>query len=75
MGTVAADAVDGHEDADDDSESAEDKERHGESDLYEWSLVVPCVRGFHHHVLICNRKRVVYVRHFFSFFLLVLQID
>lgn len=71
MGTVAADAVDGHEDADDDSESAEDKERHGESDLFDWSPVVHRVRGFHHHVLVCNRKRVVYVRHFFlSFFLL-----
>lgn len=64
MGTVAADSVGGHEDAEDDAEGADDEEGDGEGDLLDGGSAVESVRGVHHHVLVRDREGMVHVRHF-----------
>lgn len=64
VSSVAADAIDGHEESEDDAEGAEDEEGEGEGDLLDGRLGVDGVRGFHHYVLVADRERMVYVRHF-----------
>lgn len=63
MSTVAANFIDGHDGAEDDTEHAEDEEGEGEGDLLDGGLVVDAVRGFHHDVLVGNRERVVHICH------------
>lgn len=63
VGSVAADPVRGHEDADDDSKGAEDEEGDGEADLLDRRPVLDDVRGLHHDVVVRDRERVVHVRH------------
>lgn len=63
VGTVAADLVGGHVDADDDAKGAEDKEGDGEADLLDGWPILDDVGGLHHDVLVRDRERVVHVRH------------
>ena len=63
VSSVTADMVVGHEGTDDDAEGAEHEEGDGEGDLLDGGLVVDHVGGFHHHVLVRNRERVIHVRH------------
>lgn len=64
MSTVAADVVEGHEEADDDAEGTEDEKGDGKSDLLDRRPVVHRVRGLHHYVLVRYREGVVHVSHF-----------
>ena len=63
MSFVTADMVIGHDDAEDNAESAGDEEGDGESDLFDGRLVVDSVGGLHHYVFVCNRESVIYIRH------------
>lgn len=65
VASVTAYAIDGHEDAGDDAEDAEDEKRNGESDLFDGRAVVRGVSGIgvHHDVFVGDREGVVYVRH------------
>lgn len=63
MSSVAADAINGHEDPDDDTQGSEDEEGDGEGDLLDRGPVVQGVGGVHHDVFVRNREGVIYVRH------------
>ncbi|KAL4283313.1 hypothetical protein GQ457_16G005530 [Hibiscus cannabinus] len=56
MGSVAADSVDGHEDAQDDAEGAENEKSDGEADLLVGRAVVDGVRIVHHDILVGYRE-------------------
>lgn len=66
MSTIAADAIEDHDGADNDAEGTEDEEGDGESDLLDGRPVVHRVRRLHHYVLVRYRESVVHVCHFFS---------
>lgn len=66
MSTVAADFIGGHEDAEDDPDSAENQKGNGEGDLLDGRSIVDGVGRLHHDVLIGNRESVIYIRHFQS---------
>ncbi|KAK9029530.1 hypothetical protein V6N11_026643 [Hibiscus sabdariffa] len=59
MGSVTADFVDGHEDAQDDPEGAEDEKGDGKADLLVGRAVVNGVGIVHHDILIGNGEGVV----------------
>ncbi|RWW79458.1 hypothetical protein BHE74_00012237 [Ensete ventricosum] len=65
MGSIAADAVGGHDGTDDDCEGAEDEEGHREGDLLDGRTVPDGVAGVAHHdvLLIGDGEGVVDVRH------------
>lgn len=67
MSTIAADVVEGHDEADDDAKDTEDEEGDGESDLLDGRPVIHRIRGLHHYVIVSYRERVVHVRHFLPF--------
>ncbi|KAK8695331.1 hypothetical protein V6N13_000496 [Hibiscus sabdariffa] len=61
MGSVAADSVDGHEDAQNDAEGAENEKSDGEADLLVGRAVVDGVRIVHHDILVGYGEGVLYV--------------
>ncbi|KAL4295628.1 hypothetical protein GQ457_12G025220 [Hibiscus cannabinus] len=61
MGSVTADSVDGHEDAQDDPEGAEDEKSDGKADLLVGRAVVNGVGIVHHDILIGYGEGVLYV--------------
>lgn len=67
VSTIAADVVEGHDEADDDADGTEDEEGDGESDLLDGRPVIHRIRGLHHYVVVSYRERVVHVRHFLPF--------
>lgn len=63
VSSVAADAVVGHEGADDDAQGSEDEEGDGESDLLDGRLVMNGVGSLHHDILVRYRESVIHVGH------------